>query len=72
MKRFLQIVALAAVLMVATAPALAQCVMCSTGASAAGPKAERSLLHGVIILLVPPVGMMVGLVGLAFYYRREQ
>ncbi len=70
MKRFLQILALAGVLTVA--PAFGQgCVMCSTGAHAAGEKAERSLLHGVVVLLVPPVGMMVGLVGLAFYYRRE-
>ncbi len=73
MKRLLQIVALAAVLTFAAAPAFAQgCIMCSTGAHAAGEKAERSLLHGVVVLLVPPVGMMVGLVGLAFYYRREQ
>lgn len=72
MKRLLRIAALASVLLAASAPALAQCVMCSTGAHAAGAKAERSLLHGVIILLVPPVGMMAGLVGLAFYYRREQ
>jgi hypothetical protein len=72
MRRLLRAATLAAVLLVASAPALAQgCVMCSTGAHAAGEKAERSLLHGVVILLVPPVGMMVGLVGLAFYYRRE-
>jgi len=71
MKRFLATATL--VLLLAAAPsALAQgCVMCSTGAHAAGAKAERSLLHGVVVLLVPPVGMMVGLVGLAFFYRRE-
>lgn len=73
MRRLLQIAAIAAVLLAASAPALAQgCIMCSTGAHAAGEKAQRSLLHGVVVLLVPPVGMMVGLVGLAFYYRREQ
>ena len=72
MRRFLQVLALAGALTVAAAPAFGQgCVMCSTGAHAAGEKAERSLLHGVVVLLVPPVGMMAGLVGLAFYYRRE-
>jgi hypothetical protein len=71
MKRLLAIAALAFILS-ATSTAFAQgCVMCSTGAHAAGEKAERSLSHGVLVLLIPPVGMMAGLVGLAFYYRRE-
>lgn len=71
MRRLLAIAAMAFMLAAAT-PAFAQgCVMCSTGAHAAGEKAERSLSRGVLVLLVPPVGMMVGLVGLAFYYRRE-
>jgi hypothetical protein len=45
--------------------------MCSTGAHAAGSKAERSLLHGVVVLLVPPVTMMAGLISLAFFYKRN-
>ena len=29
------------------------------------------LLHGVLVLLVPPVSMMAGLIGLAFFYKRD-
>ena len=70
MKR-LVFVAMLWLLLFAAPPASAQCVMCSTGAHAAGTKAERSLLHGVIVLLVPPVSMMAGLIGLAFFYKRN-
>ena len=70
MKRLAAIAALA-LLLFAALPALSQCAMCSTGAHAAGAKAEQSLLHGVFVLLVPPVGMMAGLIGFAFYHRRN-
>ena len=70
MKR-LAVVATQALLISGAAPASAQCAMCSTGAHAAGEKAQRSLLHGVIVLLVPPVSMMAGLIGLAFFYKRN-
>jgi hypothetical protein len=69
--RRLALVATLALLLSAAAPASAQCAMCSTGAHAAGSKAERSLLHGVVVLLVPPVTMMAGLIGLAFFYKRN-
>ncbi|MBI2677524.1 MAG: hypothetical protein HYX28_01940 [Candidatus Koribacter versatilis] len=70
MKRF-SLIATVALLLSAAAPASAQCVMCSTGAHAAGTKTEKSLLRGVLVLLVPPVSMMAGLVGLAFFYKRD-
>jgi hypothetical protein len=71
MKR-LSAIATLALLLAAAAPASAQCIMCSTGAHAAGAKTEASLFHGVLVLLVPPVSMMVGLIGLAFFYKRDQ
>jgi hypothetical protein len=71
MKRFLQFATLALCLSAGTSAFAQGCVMCSTGAHAAGEKAEKSLLHGVVVLLVPPVSMMAGLVGLAVFYRRE-
>lgn len=70
MKR-VALTAMLALLLSAAVPASAQCAMCSTGAHAAGAKAERSLFHGVIVLLVPPVTMMAGLIGLAFFYKRN-
>src|SRR4051812_1402071 len=71
MRRLALVATLTLVLSVAV-PASAQCIMCSTGAHAAGAKTERSLLHGVLVLLVPPVSMMAGLIGLAFFYKRDQ
>jgi hypothetical protein len=68
-RRLALIVALALLL---SAAAGAQCVMCSTGAQASGAKAQRSMLHGVILLLVPPVTMMAGLIGFAFFHRRGE
>ena len=69
MKHRLAIAALA--LALGVPPALAQCSMCATGASSASTRTQKSLAHGVFVLLVPPLGLMVGLVGLAFSYRRE-
>jgi hypothetical protein len=65
------VVATFALLLAAAVPAAAQCVMCSTGAQASGAKAQRSMLHGVVLLLVPPVTMMAGLIGFAFFHRRD-
>jgi hypothetical protein len=70
MKRLLAIAVLAFALLGA-APAFAQCSMCSSSAAGASARTQKSLMRGVLVLLVPPVGLMVGLVGLAFFYRRE-
>ncbi len=70
MKRLLAIAVLALAFL-SPAPALAQCAMCSTAAHAAGEKSSRSLMRGVFVLLLPPLGLMMGLVGLAFYHKRE-
>ena len=70
MKKLLAIAALALALLAAT-PALAQCSMCATSAGGASQRTQKSLMHGVFVLLVPPLGLMAGLVGLAFFYRRE-
>jgi hypothetical protein len=70
MRRFFLLAALAWLLSAAPA-ALAQCSMCATGASAAGQRAQKSLKQGVVVLLVPPIALMAGLVGLAFFYRRD-
>jgi len=70
--RRLALTAALALLLFATVPAVAQCAMCSTGANAAGAKAQRSMFHGVLVLLVPPVTMMAGLIGLAVFYKRGE
>lgn len=68
MKRTVAIATLA--LLLWAAPAAAQgCAMCARGATAAGERAQHSLQRGVLVLLLPPVGMMVGLLVVAFRYR---
>ncbi len=52
------------------APAFGQgCAMCYSSAKGANKKGQLALSRAVAVLLVPPVGMMAVLVGVAFLYR---
>ena len=54
-------------------PAFAQgCAMCYTSALGTTPKSQRALSKGVVVLLVPPVGMMSILIGAGFVYARKR
>ncbi len=53
-------------------PAFGQCAMCYTGAAAASHGGTTALNRAILTLLVPPVGIMVGLVGLAFGWDRKR
>ncbi|MBV8205278.1 MAG: hypothetical protein JO041_00675 [Acidobacteria bacterium] len=59
-------------LLAGSLPAGAQCALCYESASQAGQRSQRALTHAVILLLVPPVTMMIGLVGVAFRYGRKR
>ena len=61
-----------AILLAASLPGWAQCALCYQSASQAGQRSQRALSHAVIFLLVPPVTMMVGLVGVAFRYGKKR
>ncbi|HZQ90912.1 MAG TPA: hypothetical protein VFA60_03880 [Terriglobales bacterium] len=68
MKRLLATTAL--LLMLSAPAALGQgCSMCITSAAGAGAKGQRAISRGVIFLLLPPVGMMAVLVGVALKYK---
>jgi hypothetical protein len=57
------------------APALAQgCAMCYNTAAASTKDGQRAISQGVLILLVPPVGLMTAGVGWAIRYgnRRDR
>jgi hypothetical protein len=56
-----------------TVPAWAQgCAMCYSSAKSASKDGQRALSKAVIVLLVPPVGLMAFGVGFAFRYGKRR
>ena len=53
------------------APAFGQCAMCYASAKGASSNGQTAITRGVLTLLLPPIGMMLGLVGFAFRYNRN-
>ncbi len=55
------------------APAFGQgCAMCYTSALGANSKGQKALSRAVTVLLIPPAGMMIGLVGAGAIYARRR
>ncbi len=57
-------------LVLGAVPAFA-CPFCYDALKGAGSSSQAAIEHGILTLLIPPVGLMVGLVGFAFCYSRD-
>jgi hypothetical protein len=54
-------------------PAFSQgCAMCYTGAKGSSKEGQRAISKGVMVLLVPPVGIMTLGVWMAFRYGKKR
>ena len=63
---------LALLVALSAAPAFGQgCVMCYTSAKGASSSSQAAITRGVLTLLLPPIGLMLGIVGFAFRYNRN-
>jgi hypothetical protein len=64
---------LAAVLLLWNTPAFSQaCSMCYSTAKATSKEGQRAISKGVVVLLVPPLGIMTLGVWMAFRYGKKR
>jgi hypothetical protein len=64
---------LVAALLLSAAPAFSQsCSMCYSTAKATSKEGQRAISKGVVVLLLPPLGVMTLGIGLAFRYGKKR
>ncbi len=66
----LRLCSVSLLLALTAAPAFA-CPFCYDALKGAGSTSQAAIDHGILTLLLPTVGLMLGLVGFAFCYSRN-
>ena len=69
----LRAASLIAALLLSAAPAFSQaCSMCYSTAKATSKEGQRAISKGVVVLLLPPLGVMTIGIALAFRYGKKR
>ncbi|HJX95105.1 MAG TPA: hypothetical protein VJ324_05795 [Candidatus Acidoferrum sp.] len=69
----LRAASLVAALLLSAAPAFSQaCSMCYSTAKATSTEGQRAISKGVVVLLLPPLGVMTLGIALAFRYGKKR
>ena len=69
----LRAASLVAALLLSVAPAFSQaCSMCYSTAKATSKEGQRAISKGVVVLLLPPLGVMTLGIALAFRYGKKR
>jgi hypothetical protein len=69
----LRAASLIAALLLSAAPAFSQsCSMCYSTAKATSTEGQRAISKGVVVLLLPPLGVMTLGIALAFRYGKKR
>lgn len=62
---------LASLVMIAPGAAAQGCAMCYQNAAAAGSNAQAGLRQGILILLIPALGLFAGILGILYQRSHE-